>query len=225
MKVICAGMSKTGTKSLHVALEQLGYSVYDFPEAFDIYGNDFYKCSSKGWTVEDFRQIYENVDAVVDTPMFYFWEELAEAFPDAKVILMVRDNPDVWVNSYRKQLRDLNGWHMYYYPFLSAMWRKFFIFGTNAGLLPFGNWQSVFGIARYWPQAIELPFKQAYRRHNAHVVHRIPSVQTRIQTLKFNIFRGGYRLIKWMKFTRRDFYNNTRIDPPRNIMLGKFKTS
>ncbi|XP_077967815.1 uncharacterized protein LOC120326829 isoform X2 [Styela clava] len=67
---------------------------------------------------------------------------------------------------------------MYYYPFLSAMWRKFFIFGTNAGLLPFGNWQSVFGIARYWPQAIELPFKQAYRRHNAHVVHRIPSVHT-----------------------------------------------
>jgi len=27
--------------------------------------------------------MYSNVDVVVDTPAFYFWEEMHEAFPDA----------------------------------------------------------------------------------------------------------------------------------------------
>ena len=30
--------------------------------------------------------MYENVDAVVDIPVYYFWEEIHWAFPDAKVI-------------------------------------------------------------------------------------------------------------------------------------------
>ncbi|XP_039249041.1 uncharacterized protein LOC120326765 [Styela clava] len=174
MKVICAGMSKSGTKTLHVALEELGYSVYDFPEVFDNYEKDFWRFTSKGWTVEDFRQRFENVDAVVDTPMFYFWEELAEAFPDAKVILMTRDNVEAWYKSSSKQMRVLNGWHMYYYPFLSSTWRKYFVFGTNACLLPFGYWTSVYGIESYWPETVEIISKQTYRRHNAHVVHSCP---------------------------------------------------
>ena len=32
MKVICAGMNKTGTKSISEALRQLGFTVYDWEE-------------------------------------------------------------------------------------------------------------------------------------------------------------------------------------------------
>ena len=32
MKVICAGMNKTGTKSISEALRQLGFTVFDFPQ-------------------------------------------------------------------------------------------------------------------------------------------------------------------------------------------------
>ena len=32
MKVICAGMNKTGTKSISEPLRQLGFSVYDWEE-------------------------------------------------------------------------------------------------------------------------------------------------------------------------------------------------
>ena len=34
MKVIVAGMPKTGTKTMKAALEELGYSVYDLIENF-----------------------------------------------------------------------------------------------------------------------------------------------------------------------------------------------
>ena len=43
------------------------------------------KILEEGGTTDDFRQMYEGVDAVTDTPAFYFWEELHKAYPDAKV--------------------------------------------------------------------------------------------------------------------------------------------
>jgi len=41
--------------------------------------------SARGGSVEDFRSMYDGVDAVVDTRYFYFWEQIHEAFPEAKV--------------------------------------------------------------------------------------------------------------------------------------------
>ena len=36
--------------------------------------------------------MYKDVDAVVDAPAFYFWEEIHKAFPDAKVSRHVFSN-------------------------------------------------------------------------------------------------------------------------------------
>lgn len=85
MKVIVAGMPKTGTKSMNAALKKLGYSVYDFPENAFLLSNEYENIVCKGWEISDFRRMYENVDAVVDFPAFYFWDEIHKAFPDAKV--------------------------------------------------------------------------------------------------------------------------------------------
>ena len=85
MKVIVAGFSKTGTKSLNVALNKLGYEVYDYMEHYWYHG-DYWKRIFEGkGSLEDFKEMYENVDAVVDIPVYYFWEEIHWAFPDAKV--------------------------------------------------------------------------------------------------------------------------------------------
>lgn len=85
MKVIVAGFPKTGTKSMNWALSALGYKVYDYPENVYLLQKEYKKIFHEGWCTEDFRKMYEDVDAVVDTPAFFFWEELAKAFPDAKV--------------------------------------------------------------------------------------------------------------------------------------------
>ena len=87
MKVIAAGFSKTGTKSLHAALKELGLEVYDSPDHFWHHNDEWMKIlsSGKGGTIEDFQKMYADVDAVVDIPASLFWEEIHQAFPDSKV--------------------------------------------------------------------------------------------------------------------------------------------
>lgn len=85
MKVIVAGYPKTGTKSMTAALNQLGYSVYDALENLVFLQDEYISILNKGWTTEDFRRMYENVDAIADMPAFFFWDEIHKAFPDAKV--------------------------------------------------------------------------------------------------------------------------------------------
>ena len=110
MKVICAGLSKTGTTSLGNALRVLGYKVYDFPEHADIHGNEWLAIY-RGEKTADFASMYEAVDAVTDLPAAFWYQEILEAFPDAKIILTVRDNDEVWVQSWVKHVqifRELN---------------------------------------------------------------------------------------------------------------------
>ena len=85
MKVIIAGFSKTGTKTVSAALSELGYEVYDFLDHFWYHGKDWMKIFQDGGTLYDFKRMYENVDAVCDVPVFAYWEQIHEAFPDAKV--------------------------------------------------------------------------------------------------------------------------------------------
>ena len=103
MKVICAGFSKTGTKSLAKALRILGFKVYDYPEHRDFHMDEWLDVYCKG-KLPDFTSIYENVDAVTDFPAAFWFQEIYEAFPDAKVILSLRDNEEVWIKSAAKQL-------------------------------------------------------------------------------------------------------------------------
>lgn len=85
MKVIVAGMSKTGTKSLKAAFSKLGYSVYDSVEHFIHHHNEWSQILSKGGSIEMFRKMYEEVDVVVGLPVYAFWEQIHFAFPNAKV--------------------------------------------------------------------------------------------------------------------------------------------
>jgi len=89
MKVIFAGYSKTGTKTMAEALTVLGYNVYDSLENGHYLYREWNKVFWEGATPDDFRRMYEGVDAVTDLPCFLFWEQLHEAFPDAKVWIFV----------------------------------------------------------------------------------------------------------------------------------------
>ena len=54
----------------------------------------------------DFYSMYKGVDAVTDGPPNVFFGEILEAFPDSKVVLMVRDNEEIWARSAKNQLRE-----------------------------------------------------------------------------------------------------------------------
>ena len=85
MKVIVANYPKTGTKSIAQALSLLGYKTYDFMEHWWYHGDQWMKILNGNAPPEIFLEMYKDVDAVLDAPAFFFWEEIYKMFPDAKV--------------------------------------------------------------------------------------------------------------------------------------------
>ena len=93
MKVIVAGSPKTGTKSLNAALTVLGYTVHDYLEQFLCHHNEWINIFEGRGRIDDFKTMYKDVDAVVDAPAYLFWNEIHQAFPDAKVSVKVLQQP------------------------------------------------------------------------------------------------------------------------------------
>ncbi len=99
LKVVGAGVGRTGTHSLKVALEQLlggpchhMVEVFAHPDEVPIWTD-----AIEGRPV-DWGKLMDGYVAQVDWPGASFWPELSSANPDALVILSVRD-PDSWFTS------------------------------------------------------------------------------------------------------------------------------
>jgi hypothetical protein len=106
MQIIGAGFGRTGTVSLKQAFEHLGYSCYHMQEVMKAYDRghvERWNAAIRGENV-DWHALFDGFEATVDFPACVFYRELMEAFPDAVVVLSVRD-PERWWNSYSKLLR------------------------------------------------------------------------------------------------------------------------
>ena len=99
MKVIGAGFGRTGTMSLKEALEELGFGpCYHAIELFENPPHaDLWEAAERGEPV-DWEGVLGGYEATVDWPGCTFYKELMEAYPDAKVLLNVRD-PERWYES------------------------------------------------------------------------------------------------------------------------------
>ena len=99
LKVIGAGFGRTGTMSLKLALEQLGFGpCYHMVEVFKHQAWDLWYEASKDPAHADWATIFKGYNSTVDWPNATYWKELADAYPDAKIILTERD-PDEWFDS------------------------------------------------------------------------------------------------------------------------------
>merc|ERR1712137_456649 len=91
LSVFSAGFGRTGTMSLKLALEQLGFGpchhMIEVIENGDVQV-PLWNAALNGQP--DFEAIYAGYGAAVDWPTAAFWQELAAAYPDAKVILSSR---------------------------------------------------------------------------------------------------------------------------------------
>jgi len=99
VKVIGAGFGRTGTSSLKAALETLGFgSAYHMTEVFTHPEHvGFWEAARRGERV-DWEGFFSGYGVAVDWPACAFYAELMEAFPEAAVILTVRD-PERWYDS------------------------------------------------------------------------------------------------------------------------------
>ena len=96
--MIGAGYPRTGTSSLKLALEQLGFGrCHHMREIImDPASAALWVQAAGGHP--DWERIFEGYQSCTDAPGCSFWRELADYYPDAKVLLSVRD-PNDWFDS------------------------------------------------------------------------------------------------------------------------------
>lgn len=99
LTIIGAGFGRTGTSSLAMALEELGFrpcyhmrEVMKHPEHLP-----HWEAASRGEAV-DWQTFFTDYQAAVDWPTSSFYAELMQAYPEAKIVLTVRD-PEQWYDS------------------------------------------------------------------------------------------------------------------------------
>lgn len=103
LKLIGAGFGRTGTTSIKAALEQLGFDkCYHMQEviknpAHVAFWNEAAINRTIGKAV-DWDWVFDGYQATVDWPACNFTKELMAKYPDAKVLLTVRD-PEKWYES------------------------------------------------------------------------------------------------------------------------------
>ena len=99
LRVIGAGLGRTGTASLKSALEHLlGAPCYHMIEVFENLEHiPMWRSAALGHE-PDWHTMFRNYQAAVDWPAASFWPELSRAFPDALVLLSLRD-PESWWRS------------------------------------------------------------------------------------------------------------------------------
>src|SRR5262249_53127043 len=99
LDVVGTGFGRTGTNSLKIALEMLGFGschhmfeVRDRPEQIR-----FLAAAARGER-SDWDVVFTGFRSTVDWPSAYFWRPIAAHYPKAKVLLSVRPEPD-WLKS------------------------------------------------------------------------------------------------------------------------------
>ena len=104
LDVVGAGFGRTGTLSLKSALEALGfdrcYHMMEMRENSD--HRAVWAAAHRGEPV-DWDVLFEGYRAAVDWPACNLWRELAEYYPNAKVLLSVRDSQR-WYDSVRNTI-------------------------------------------------------------------------------------------------------------------------
>jgi hypothetical protein len=99
LRVIGAGLGRTGTLSLKIALEKLlGAPCYHMMEVFEHPEHVAAWHAAARGDMPDWRDLFRDYAAAVDWPAASFWPEIGAAFPDAVILLSTRD-PESWWKS------------------------------------------------------------------------------------------------------------------------------
>lgn len=121
LKVIGVGYGRTGTYSLALALDELGYPtlhtqhLYENQKIFTHFvDNIFYKSIQQDEVITpdmytpDFDLLVNGgFTATMDLPFALYYEQIHEMYPDCKFILTVRENSEVWFRSWDVMTRSI----------------------------------------------------------------------------------------------------------------------
>ncbi len=99
IKIIGSGLGRTGTHSLKLALEQLGFGkcyhmaeLLQHPEGLSCFED------AEAGRAADWDKLFSGYQSAVDYPVARYYKMLMEKYPEAKVVHTVRD-PESWYQS------------------------------------------------------------------------------------------------------------------------------
>ncbi|KAL7541150.1 hypothetical protein ACHAWF_006869 [Thalassiosira exigua] len=200
IRVIGAGLGRTGTKSLASALDVLGYRTYHFP--LPEHSSAWARYSDGSGTAQDaiLTCVDAGYDATCDQPMADVFAEQMAMYPDAKVILTVRDGAAKWAESWKVlmefvevQERPFSLWRPLYptfiqwIPFMRNWKRMRDVMGAHLGLRP-GQ------LIRGWRDEPEGWLEEQYEGHNAAVRKKVPADRL----IVFNVKEGWEPICKFL---------------------------
>jgi hypothetical protein len=107
MRLVGAGLGRTGTHSLKLALERLlGEPCYHMAEVFEHLDHvPTWHAAYRGEPVA-WDAILGGYAAIVDWPGAGVWRQLADAYPDAVIVLSTRRDAQTWLTSARATIMD-----------------------------------------------------------------------------------------------------------------------
>ncbi len=205
LKVIGAGLGRTGTKSLKLALEQLGFGpCHHMSEVFANLEQQVPLWQAAVDGNPEWNATFAGFSSAVDWPTASFYRELHAAYPEAKFILSLR-NPDSWLASFGGTIQKLMkaGDQL---PPVMAGWRR--MTGGMAKKVGVTPWFSDDELLR------------AFQAHNAAVRATIPARQL----LEFDVKDGWVPLCAFLDVPapagdfprtndRNDFWEGKPIRP------------
>lgn len=104
LKVIGTGFGRTGTDSMRTALNMLGFGpthhmfeIMEHPQQ-----KQMWRALAQG-ADPDWEALFAGYRSCVDWPSAFYWRELIEVYPDAKVLLTWR-TPESWWDSFEKTI-------------------------------------------------------------------------------------------------------------------------
>jgi sulfotransferase family protein len=194
LRVIGVGLPRTGTTSLQAALEILGFGpCHHMAELIDKpdQSKQFIRAYDKDKV--DFHALLKGYGSAVGAPAADFYKEIREVYPQAKLVLTVRDSAEKWFESFDSTIRLVSADKTFYYLIYLAEVVRLQILVCQKG---WQKWTSEYGRIGPW----------FYDQYNARVINE----NKEGEVLVFNVKEGWAPLCKFLG-----------VDIPQNIPFPK----
>ncbi|KAJ7106865.1 P-loop containing nucleoside triphosphate hydrolase protein [Mycena crocata] len=196
LRVLSLGFCRTGTSSLRSALDILGYknphhmfAVLEDPAQIDLWMaaiNAKFLRQGTPYGRKEWDSLVGHCEALTDCPSILFAKELIATYPEAKVILTLRD-PDRWWQSYNASIAALARTKR-------ASFAEWLDQRGPGRMLAFSR---VVQTMMFGPLATDIPADEAKARMVAHYAE-VRSLVPKDRLLEYNVGEGWERLCAFL---------------------------